>query len=138
MAGFEIDVSRELYIAAPPGVAVYAQNPAYTSVAGRSLIESVKHEALHFGVGGDRVYYHRRIFRRRSDDNGVTWTELPDQHRESPDTLNGQQRHVSGHVLDERRDRLISMHGTYEIDASEPMFSRGNQRQRTYRMWYEW
>lgn len=134
----DIEVTRELYIPAPPGVAVYAQNPAYTSVAGRSLLESVKHEALHFGVGGDRVCYHQRIFRRRSDDNGATWTEQPDQHREAPDTLDGSQRHVSGHVLDERRDRLISMHGTYEVDASEPIFSRGNLRQRTYRMWCEW
>ena len=132
-----IDVSAEVYIAAPEGQAVYAQNPSYTAVEGQTLVEGVKHEALHFAPGVGRVYYHSRIFRRRSVDNGRTWSEQPDLAREDPERLRGEHRHVPMHVLDPHRDVLLSFHTTYEIDPDEPMFRRGNRRQSTYRTHYE-
>ncbi len=132
-----IEVQRELHIEAPPGIAVYAQNPCYVSAQGRTLMESVKHEALHIDAQGRNVFYHPRIFRRYSSDNGRTWTAGPDQTVEDATHLDGRRRHVSLHALDSRRDALISIFATYEVDTSEGMFAGGNRRQRTYRLWYE-
>ncbi len=133
----KIQVERELYLAAPNGIAVYAQNPCYTSTQTDSLVESVKHEALHFDDQGRKVYYHPRIFRRFSTDNGRTWTATPDQATETAKALAGTQRNVSLHALDARRNALISIFSTYEVDMSQEMFAGGSLRQRTYRLWYE-
>ena len=73
-----MQVSRELYIAAPSGIAVYAQSPCYAALTGESLVEAIKHEGLVFDTDGRRRYYHPRIFRRRSDDNGRAWTAEAD------------------------------------------------------------
>lgn len=130
-------ISRGLYLPAAEGIAVYAQNPSYTSTSGESLVESVKHEALAFDADGGRRYYHPRIFRRRSDDNGRTWTEEPDQSQEDPSALDGEHRNVSVHFLDPHTDRLLAYHCTYESDTTQGMFVASNRRQRTYRTWYE-
>jgi hypothetical protein len=132
-----IHVERELYLAAPEGIAVYAQNPSYVSVDGVSLVESVKHEALHFDKHGHKVYYHPRIWRRFSPDNGRTWTDGPDQAAEHAERLDGRQRNVSLHGLDKRRNVLVSLFGTYDVDAEQEMFALGNKRRRTYMLWYE-
>ena len=133
----ELSVHRELYLPAPESIAAYAQNPCYTSAAGLGLVESVKHEALHFDAHGNKVYYHPRIYRRFSNDNGKTWTDTPDQTAERPDALAGRRRTVSLHTLDESRNALVSFFCTYDVDASQEMFSVGNLRKRTYRPWYE-
>ena len=133
----DIQVSREPYIDAPEGHAVYAQNPSYTSVEGRMLLEAVKHEGLHIDDQNRKWYYHERIYRRRSDDNGETWTAEPDLTRESPSALDGEHRTVPMHVLDPNEDLLVSFHCTYEIDTREAMFQGGSRRQKTYRIRYE-
>lgn len=132
-----IHVQRELYLAAPPGLAAYSQNPSYTSTASPSLVESVKYEALHFDAQGRKVYYHPRIFRRYSHDNGRSWSATPDQSTEQPTGLAGQRRTVSLHALDSARNALVSVHCTYEVDPAQEMFATGNLRKRTYRPWYE-
>ena len=130
-------ITRELYMPALKGIAVYAQSPSYTSVEGDSLIEAVKHEALAFDPDGRKRYYHPRIFRRRSDDNGRSWVDEPDLHTETPADLDGQQRHVPMHFLDEASDRLVSIFSTFEVDTNEFIFQGGSRIQRTYRLWYE-
>lgn len=137
MARKSTHVERELYIAAPDGIAVYAQNPSYTSVEGQALIEAIKHEAMHIDPDRRERFYHPRIFRRRSEDGGRTWVVEPDLTRESPSHLDGQQRHVPMHILDPNRNVLICLHATYEVDTREGMFERGNRMQRTYRTYYE-
>lgn len=129
-------VTRELFYPGQDGLAVYGQNPSYTSIAGRSLLISMKAEALHFDDEGRRVYYHPRIWRRRSDDNGQSWTDLPDLHTEEPTRLAaGRQWHVPIHILSEANDTLICVQCSYDVDAAEDMFKHGNLRQRTYRPW---
>lgn len=130
-------VERELYLAAPDGIAVYAQNPCYVSSQGVTLVETVRHEALHFTPQGHRIYYYPRIYRRYSPDNGRTWTATPDQSQDDPTALKGRHRYVSLHGLDERRDALVSLYCTYELDPEQPVFSGGNLRVRTLRPWYE-
>lgn len=137
MANDRFRVERELYLPAPAGIAVYAQNPCYLSVMGQSLVESVKHEALCFDEQGNKVYYHPRMFRRYSHDNGRTWTATPDQSTEHAATLGGRKRTVSLHTLDSSRDAIVSVFFTYEVDPSQEMFATGNLRKRTYRAWYE-
>lgn len=137
MANNGFQVERELYLQAPEGIAVYAQNPCYLSTRGQGLVESVKHEALAFDDHGNKVYYHPRMFRRYSHDNGRTWTAAPDQGTEHAATLAGRKRMVSLHALDQSRDALVSVFFTYDVDPSQEMFSVGNLRKRTYRAWYE-
>ena len=71
-------IFRKLYIAAREGKAVYAQNPSYTDLDGREILESVKDEAMLVDPGVGKLFYHDRIYRRRSSDNGLTWVEEPD------------------------------------------------------------
>lgn len=132
-----VEVTKELHIAAPPGMAVYAQNPAYVSATGTALVEGVKHEALHIDPRVGKVYYHPRIFRRRSDDGGHTWNEEPDLAVESPHDLAGTLRCVPVHILDSRHEALICLHARYDIDPNEPMFAASSLRHRTGRLYWE-
>jgi hypothetical protein len=137
MPSLTANITRELYMPAPDGIAVYAQNPAYASATGSRIVETMKHEAVLFNEGGHRTYYHPRIFRRVSDDNGRTWREQPDFYNEDPRTPNTTHRHVPIHLLHPQRDVLLSFHGTFETDLTQSMFARGNRRQRTCRMWWQ-
>jgi hypothetical protein len=138
MSSNAFHVQREIYLRAPEGIALYAQNPSYVSARGEELVESVKHEALHFDGQGRKVYYHPRLFRRFSSDHGRTWTAGPDQSTERPgEQLAGRRRNVSLHGLDMRRDALVSLYCTYDVDPAQEMFAVGNLRKRTYRPWYE-
>ena len=114
-----IDVEEELYVSAPEGIAVYAQNPSYVAAEGPGLIEALKHEAMYIKPVVGKGYYHTRILRRRSDDNGRTWAEEPDLATDSADALAGEHRNVPMHVLDAERNVLVSLHSTYEIDPRE-------------------
>jgi hypothetical protein len=130
-------VSRELYSPAPEGIAVYAQNTSYVSTRGQGLVESFKHEALHFDGWGNKVYYHPLIQRRLSPDGGRTWHPSAIQSTENGDGLAGRRRHVSIHTLDETRNVLLSLHCTYDVDPSQEMFAKGILRKRTGLLWYE-
>lgn len=132
-----IAVEKELHMSAPEGVAVYVQNTAYTSAEGLTLLEGAKHEAMAIASATDKTYYHPRIFRRRSTDNGRTWSSESDIATEHPDDLAGERICTPVHLLDKNQDTLICLYATYEIDPSEPMFTGGNLRQRTYRMRYQ-
>jgi hypothetical protein len=132
-----IQVDTEHYISAREGMAVYAQNPSYTNVEGSDLLVSVKDEGMLVDPAVGKVYYHDRIYRRRSTDGGVSWIDEPNFSEEDPTDLTGEHRNVPMHVLDPNTNVLISFYSTYDIDPNEPMFSAGNLRQRTYRMHYQ-
>jgi hypothetical protein len=132
-----MDVQVEPYITAREGMAVYVQNPSYTDVEGVALLVSAKDEGMLVDPKVGKVYYHDRIYRRRSNDNGVTWVDEPNFSEEDPRDLTGEHRNVPMHVLDPNRNVLISFYSTYDIDPNEPMFRAGNLRQRTYRMFYQ-
>jgi hypothetical protein len=137
MTNYDIHVQRQLYAAAPDGIAIYAQNPCYTSTKSLTLVESYKHEALAVDHKGHRTYYHPRILRRYSPDNGGTWHESPDQSTEHPDHLAGRRRQVSLHALDASRNALISLHCTYDVDPSQDSFAPGILRRLSGKLWYE-
>ena len=132
-----ISVKSELYISAREGMAVYAQNPSYTDLEGNEILESVKDEGMLVDPDIGQVYYHDRIYRRRSTDNGLTWRAEPNLTAEDPADLSGEQRNVPAHVLDLNRNVLLSIYSTYDVDTNEPMFRAGNLRKRTYRMRYQ-
>jgi hypothetical protein len=137
MSQFDIRVQRELYAQAPEGIAVYAQNPSYASTHANTLVESYKHETFLDNAKGDRIFFHPRILRRISYDNGVTWHAEPDHSNEHPESLAGTRRNVSLHTLDTARNILIAFHCTYDVDPTQDMFAKSNIRMRTYRPWYQ-
>lgn len=129
-------ITRAIHIPAMEPVSVYS-NPAYASIHGTSLIETVRHEALHLQPDGSRQYYERRLYRRRSDDNGRTWTETEVLHRSGPERLAGQHLFPMSTILDPHRNVLIGMYASYELDPTEPQFASGNRIGRTYRTYYQ-
>lgn len=132
-----VQIETELFISAREGMAVYAQNPSYADVEGIELLVSVKDEGMLVDPKVGKVYYHDRIYRRRSNDNGTSWEDGPNLTEEDPRDLTGEHRNVAMHALDPNRNVLISFHSSYDIDPDEPMFRAGNLRQRTYRMHYQ-
>jgi len=136
MAKNPLHVERELHIPAPEGDAVYSHG-CYTSAKGLSLLEVVRHEAMHVAADGERHFYSRRIYRRRSEDNGRSWAEEPDEQRKDSRRLAGLHRDPPAIIPDQRNDLLISLFCTYEVDPAEPMFAIGNLMQRTRRTFYQ-
>ena len=132
----KIDVSRKIHIAAPEDAAVYA-NPTYAKASGVSLIEDVQHEAMHVKPDGSKHYYAKRLYRRRSEDNGATWSEEKELQKIGPDQLEGTQRHSLGIILDPIHNVLINLFFTHEVDLEEGVFSIGNLIQRTQRTYYQ-
>ncbi|MCD6361941.1 MAG: exo-alpha-sialidase, partial [Armatimonadetes bacterium] len=130
-------VRKELHIPAPePHVAVYAQNPTYTALDGRSLIEAVKWEAR----TGSGLYYDRRIYRRRSEDNGRTWTDEPPLHELTDAEVDAgcEVRTVPMHFLDPDNGLLVSLHCTAERAGSDTAFhGAGDLMSRTRRFFCE-
>lgn len=128
--GFRVE--RELYLPAPEGDAVYVHGPGYAADDGVTLLETVRHEALHFKPDGGRHYYSRRIYRRRSDDNGRTWRETGDLFCGNPERLAG--RHVyPGAILRFPGTGILAAYEVeYELDPAQPMFGIGNRMSRTY------
>jgi len=115
-----VTVPKELHSAAPEHVAVYAQNPTYTALDGHTLIESVKWEAR----TPSGLYYDRRIYRRRSEDNGQTWTDEPPlQDLSDADIDRGCTiRSVPMHFLDPDNDLLVSLTSVGERAGSDGAF----------------
>jgi len=136
MSSGKLHVERELHIAAPTGDAVYA-HACYTSTGGTSLLEVVRHEAMRVADDGAKHYYARRIYRRRSEDNGKTWREEADRQTMSGVEPGSVHRDPARLILDERNDILIALFCTFEMDPAEPMFAVGNRMQRTRRVFYE-
>jgi len=131
-----MQVEHEVHIPAPEGAAVYVQNVSYADAASETLLESGHYEALHYDAEERPVYYNARIFRRRSEDNGRTWTDEPDWSNETPETLDGEKMWVPNYYLDPNRNVLVSVYTTYEVDTREEMFALINRRQRTARLRY--
>jgi len=130
-------ISRELHIAAPePHVAVYAQSPTYTALDGFTLIEAVKEEVR---TRSGR-YYDRRIYRRRSADNGVTWgAEEPLHCLSDNDIETGcRVRMVPMHYLEPDTGLLVSLYATSQRAGSDTGFNgAGDMTSRTGRLHYE-
>lgn len=133
-----MQVLRELHISGPEGDAVYA-GALYTGATGTDLLESVFHEAAHFSGGeGERICYARRIYRRRSADNGATWQEQqPDLLNGHPERLAGTHWFPRGLTRDPRSGVLVFLYSTCEVDPAQPQFGIGNSISRTYRTWYQ-
>ena len=132
----EIEVARRLHIAAPEGVAVYA-DATYARSGGPSMAEFVRHATMHVQPDGSKHYYPHRLFRRRSTDNGRTWSEDPDLQTLSPDRLHEPQVYSLNTILDPADEVLIYLYFTHEMDVEEGAFTRGNRAQRTQRTYYQ-
>jgi len=117
----EICVTKELHIAAHDHVAVYAQNPSYTSLDGRVLIEAVKWEVR----TESGTYYDSSVYRRRSEDNGRTWTDEPPLHELTDAEVDAGCliRSVPMHFLDPDNGLLVSLHMTAERAGRDTGFS---------------
>ena len=130
-----IHVERQLHIGAPEGDAVYAR-ACYTRAGGEELLEAVRHEAMRVKADGSKHYYERRIYLRRSQDNGRSWSAGPDEQKKDGEHLEGSHSYPPTVILDERNDLLIALQCTYEVDPAETQFSMGSLPQRTRRMFY--
>ena len=131
-----IRVGRETHLPGPVGEAVYVYSPTYASVTGTALLETVRHEAFYERPDTGRHYYSSWICRRRSEDNGRTWTDEPGGMRVTPADLTGGKSFPFGMVLHPQRDVLIDFESRYEMDLGQPMFGTGNRIGRTYRLFY--
>jgi len=129
-----IAVSRELHIEAEEGVAPHVR-ATYAGADGDEMLEAVRDAAMHVKEDGDRHYYARRLYFRRSLDNGRTWVEEESEHL-GPDQLESTQKMRMGLILDPHHNVLIDLQMTHEVDLSEGMFAIGNRMQRTQRSWY--
>ncbi len=129
-------VTRELYLAAPVGDAVYVHGPGYARHTGDDLVETVRHEALHFAADGERHYFARRLYRRRSADNGATWGAPEELASDRPQQSAGSRTFGYGTWLHPTRELLIERFVTTHADPAQPMFRIGNVMQRHYRAHY--
>ena len=133
----EIAVVKEMHIPAPDEhVAIYAQNPSYTSLDGRTLIEAVKWEVR----SESGLYYDSRVYRRRSEDNGRNWTDEPPLHELTDRDIDAGCliRSVPMHFLDPDNGLLVSLHMTAERAGSDTAFNAaGDLMSRTRRFFCE-
>lgn len=128
-----VSIRKELHLPAPaPHIAIYAQNPVYTSREGRTLLEAVKEEAR----TGSRRYYDRRIYRRRSEDNGRSWVIeeplLAETSEADVDTGYSEQA-VPMHYLDPDNGLLVCLTDVSEcavLAHSAPLVVTGRCRRR--------
>lgn len=118
----KLSVRKELHLAAPaPHVAIYAQNPTYTAPDGLTLIEAVKEEAC----TASKRYYDRRLYRRRSEDNGRTWKieqPLLDEVSEAQVDAGRVVMAVPMHYLDPDNGLLLSLTDTCEETPNDVGF----------------
>ena len=130
-----IDVSREPFIEAEEGTAPHA-SVTYARAQGSEMFASVRDAAMHVKPKGDRHYYARRLYTRRSLYDGRTWVEEDELERCGPKQLEATQTMHMGLLLDPYHDLLIDLYMTHEVDLGEGMFAIGNTQQRTQRSWY--
>jgi hypothetical protein len=133
-----ISVRKELHLAAPdPHVAIYAQNPTYAALDGVTLIEAVKEETR---TASGR-YYDRRIYRRRSEDNGRTWRveePLLKEVSEAQVEAGYLVKAVPMHYLDPDNGLLLSITHTCEQSAADVGFNAAaDLTSRTHRFFSE-
>jgi hypothetical protein len=130
-----IKIEKTLHIAAPEGDAVYVHRPEYGSDTGDVLIETVRHEAMHKTPNGNQ-YYSRRIYRRRSENNGQAWHMTSELFQGRAEQLAGAHIYPAGLVRLPGLNTLIGLESGYVLDPNQPMFGIGNIRLRTYRSFY--
>ncbi len=132
-----VKVRKELHIKAPdPHIAVYAHNPTYVSPRGVALIEAAKEEAR---TPAGR-YYDRRIYRRRSEDNGRTSADEPPLSVKTDEDIErgGECRTVPMHFLDPDNGLLLAVHTVHERAGTDTGFdSAGDLSSRTQRLRHE-
>ncbi len=86
------------------------------------------------------LYYDRRIYRRRSEDNGRTWTDEPPLHELTDAEVDAgcEVRTVPMHFLDPDNGLLVSLHCTAERAGSDTAFhAAGDLMSRTRRFFCE-
>ena len=130
-----IQVSRGTYIQAPRDAAVSAAS-TYTAASGASMLETVRHAAMHVGEDGSKHYFDKRIYRRRSPDNGVSWRDEADLYSAGAEGMQSEQRHYLSLLRNPVHDFLIELFFTYVVDFEEGPFDRGTSLQRTQRTYY--
>lgn len=113
--GETVRVERELYLAAPAGIAVYAGNQAYVHAHRPLLVEAVRWEGRARSERLGTRYYSARIFWRLSEDNGATWEEVPGGLSEDPASLEGFHRFVPSHCFEPARGLAVSLVPEYEV-----------------------
>ena len=136
MSRTKIEVSRKTHIAAPEDAAVHAA-PHYARASGVEMVEAVREAAMHLKPDGSKHGYAKRIYSRRSKDNGRTWVEGAEIEKVEPGQLEALQRFVGPIILDPIQDILIRFHTTYEVDLTEGDFGLGGRALRTRRPYYQ-
>jgi len=131
-----MNVTRELFHAPPEGCAAYAE-ACYARTDGVAMLNTIRYEAVHYLPDGGQIWYAPRIFRRRSEDNGRTWSGETDLHRAEPGKPSQLERYHCGTFLHPGWNRIVSLMGEHEVNPSESTFGTGNRVQRTYRTLYQ-
>ena len=130
-----IEVTRHIHLPGPTDAAVYAE-PCYARSSGLEMIENVRHAAMYVKPDGSKHYYAKRIHRRRSLDNGKTWTDESELYSADPESQETREQTSLATIL-HPDDVLIHLYMTFEIDLEERPFTRGNRIQRTQRTYYQ-
>ena len=136
MSRTKIEVSRKIHIVAPDDAAVSAA-PYYARASGVEMIEDVREAAMHVKPDGSKHYYAKRIYERRSQDNGRTWVEGAEIQRTDPGQLDSLRCFHGPVILHPTQDALIRFHTTYEVDLTEGDFGLGCRALRTKRPYYQ-
>ncbi len=133
----KLTVSKDLFMEAPDGDAIYFCSPTYTSAAGKTLIAKMRHESLCFQPDGSTHWYEKHIYEARSEDNGKSWQFGEDEFATKADDIGGEQWYPARTILDEKNDVLIRLSCSYDVNPDEPCMGIGNTAGRTRRMFYE-
>ena len=120
------NISCERHIIAPEGESVWA-GASYTRNTGQSIVENIRHEALHFSPQSGKQYFLRRAYRRYSHDNGKTWPITRHLFEKTPEQLAGEQIFPLNAFMLPAHDVLVDLFSKFIIDPSQPMFGIGNK-----------
>lgn len=130
------NISCERHIIAPEGESVWA-GASYTRNTGQSIVENIRHEALHFSPQSGKQYFLRRAYRRYSHDNGKTWPITRHLFEKTPEQLAGEQIFPLNAFMLPAHDVLVDLFSKFIIDPSQPMFGIGNKRSLSHRSFYQ-
>ena len=136
MSRTKVEVSRKIHIPAPPDAAMYAA-PYYVRASGVEMIEDVREAAMHVKPDGSKHGYAKRIYSRRSKDNGKTWVEEAEIDRTASGESDAVGRFVGPVILHPMHDVLIRFQTTYEVDLAQGDFGLGSKPLRTRRPYYQ-
>lgn len=124
-------ITRCEYISAPAGDAVHTFGQCYTAPTGGGMIEWVVHHAF-----DGKYYYTRKLYRRRSDDGGRTWSVHGPVFAADPSKPKSKERVAGRHFLDANNGLLVAVYSDWLIKSDEPQFS-SNTTAASYRIHYE-